>query len=284
MKFNFNPFKKLVTGAAILTAGPAVAEKAPALTPESNPSHQTEVFTEAATTTENNSEVVNFNAERQSYLEKLQTQKTGLETHNQREAGDIDSLKNDFVQRYVEALNYLGHKTDDRIRGEKPHKKITLEDVRFLPDLIQTLTEKMGEEYVEKQDITSKKSLDGLMGILMAYDGPLGEYAQHLDWVTQQQIGSLTHVREHGLDITDNHDASKIDREQAQLKKTGGKGMAFKNEDTEQREALHGLLKQIVQKQLAVVAKSHELKEVIAKQEMAKGDTTAQGGVASVTF
>jgi hypothetical protein len=158
--------------------------------------------------------------------------------------------------------------------------------MKFMPTVIQTQVAAWAEAYADKQNLTSEESLNTILGILMAPGGALDEYNKILMVIQNQDMGSRTHLREHGFDVTDANEASRLEREHAEILEMMKKGHMPMNEDSEQRMMIHALIREIAKETLKMVKDSHYLMSVentIAKVDGAPKAAPADGVASSET-
>lgn len=217
-------------------------EKAPVAPVESSKS-TTEVMNEA-TTLENNAEVVNFAAEREIAIKRLEEEKKNVEDQLHHRVAELQGFQNNFSSAESEALKYLGKKKS-KVAG--------------FENALADLAMKMGEEKVGSENITSPEAIDGLLGILLSDNGPLKEQATALTGMLQEQLGSPVMM-------------------------TTNKPGKYISPDMELHTRLSKGPRDIISAALQVVEEKHNLEQVVAQLQDLKGDTNARAEIPQVTF
>lgn len=235
----FNPFKKLITGAAILasTTGDAKAGEVPqVLTNDQSTTNvvaknnQVENYSEA--------EVVNFAEAQQKeiLLKKLTEEKEILEGTVTDIKQQIKGLQNNFESTYHKALNFTGTPIKPRYEN--------------MEDELLKLVLTMAREQVGKKDITSEESVQQLLNIALDQEGPLDKYVSQMNELLPQQLGSTVMMRS----------------------ETPGK---LTSEDIQIHQRLGTLPRLIVEKGLALVQEEHRLNSI--SEEIAQLAQTNSG-------
>ncbi len=121
-------------------------------------------------------------AEHQQKINQLEQQKRDLEEKISSAQARVDGAKNDFLQKYHEAMRFKDE------QGHDHHKHANLS---IFADKLEELTKKVGTEHVATSDVTSDHVASALTDILLSADGgPLKEQAAELMNLELGQLGS----------------------------------------------------------------------------------------------
>jgi hypothetical protein len=265
----FNPFKKLITGAMLAGALNANAAKVeqPAQTPVKGPEPEKEITQHASTNrTVERTDRLSFEEGQREYVESLMQEKAELEKIIQEKEGQLQAEKADFVQRYSEVMAFKGkelHTENDSTMRENAGKltkkhKATEATVAYLPQALENMSKDMAKEYVGKADITSEQNVDGLVGVLMSQEGPLGKEVALFQEMLAGSMGSTVHQRYGGRDQVEYE--TMLTRERVSGKPSTLVGSA--NEDLDQHQALGSAPKKIIRLALESVDAAHKLEKV----------------------
>jgi hypothetical protein len=200
----------------------------------------------------------------------LSVQTTAFDGEQRHMQANVIAAITDFQARLKFVLEKKGYKIPVQSPAEinkrtveltKPHKqqRATMVDVMYLPQQLADSAHAIGEQYVNRQDITSKKSVDALLGILLSQNGPFGTESGYFTELLQGSVGSTVHGDYFHtsdtavLNLEDSLVVQRKDGGDTLPKKTPGTTVGSHTEDASMREALQNDLRAVVELTLAQV-------------------------------
>ena len=177
MKFNFNPIKNLVTGAAIFAASHANAAEKPAEKITSPEPVKTEVGSaQQEVAVDASSEAVNFADAREMEIKKLDQKMHRLEDAIFKKTNELHLIQASLQHTYEKATEYSGIHSKHRLHG--------------LEYELSELAMQMGKKEIVSHEITSEAAVNEILGILLSLDGPLKKYTEQIVSISGNQLGS----------------------------------------------------------------------------------------------
>ena len=276
-------FKKIIgTGVGIGMAAGAIAgspEKPVTTDPDISASKNVTLAKE--TVTPKGDSVASFSeAQAIHQYNELAAKTTAFQETQTHRSAEVTNTIADFKARLAQVFKEKGYHThvenqqdanDHATQLEKNQKHATMESLTYLPQQVADIARSMGEQYVNKQDITSEASLDGIMGILLSESGPLGKEAGYFTQLLQGSVGSTVLGADFNnqtgkrMDVGNTYDQSQLARQNAQTGHNSGTHIGGVNQDMAMRTALMNDLRAIVKATLEDV-KAHEQNKLATKQ------------------
>ncbi len=263
-----NLFKKVqkqgkdavVTGAAFLAmGGTAMGADQPNQKIEDGTPQKTESVTQVKTQDQETAQMGEFEAaqQRMEAIRKLEDEKSRIEVTIQKLTGELSQLQVDFRNSYERGIEFSGIKS-----------KAGMGDFEIK---ISEIASKMAKEKVGKYDITSPDAVNGLVGILLSGNGPLGKESEHLTQVLNHKLGSDVMVKE---PLVGTYGDLKND-EYLKIKKP--KFGEYMSEDMTLHKNLGEDPRLIVEWTLKIVKEQHKIDKIDAQIDSLKGGDLAQG-------